>query len=200
MGAIVVGYLDPFRPFAWSEGGAHRGSFLDALRVQATARGVALSFRPGTLAGLPEALAAGEIDAIAAKAVTPGRAGAFAFSRPLARSGAALFAPAGRVAPGLEDAGAARVATPAEGPLAALLPQLAPGVAVVAVADYAAALAAVLAGAADLAALNADAGAEAAAARHPGRFAPPGPRFAELDLALAVRPGDPGRVLERLGL
>lgn len=200
MGAIVVGYLDPFRPFCWCEGGAHRGSFLDALRALAAARGERLAFVPGSLAGLPEALAAGRIDAIAAKAATPGRAGAFAFSRPLARTGAALFAPAGRAAPSLEVAGAASVATPAEGPLAALLPRLAPSLAILPVADYAAALAAVLDGRAAFAALNADAGADEAAARFPGRFAAPGPRFAELDLALAVAPGDPRGVLARLGL
>lgn len=200
MGPIVVGYLDPFPPFCRHEGGAHRGTVLDALRAAAARHGAALAFVPGTLEGLPAALAAGRIDAIAAKAVTPGRAGAFAFSRPLARTGAALFAPAGQAAPALAAAGAARIATPAQGPLAALLSRLAPQAAVLPVADYAAALSAVLAGAADLAALNAEAGAAAAAAAFPGRFAPPGPRFAELDLALAVPPGDPQAVLARLGL
>jgi ABC-type amino acid transport substrate-binding protein len=151
---------------------------------------------PGTLAALPGWLAEGRIDAIAAKAVIPDRVAAFAFSDPLVETAAALFGPPGSAPPHPAKAGAARIATPAAGPLAALLPRLAPRALVVAVADYAAALAAVEAGAADWAALNAD----VTPALFPARTGPAGPRWAPLGLAVAVAPGDPGKVLARLAL
>jgi ABC-type amino acid transport substrate-binding protein len=196
MERITLGYLDPFRPFCWSEGGRARGRFIDALHDRVPNR-VALSFLPGPLDALPRWLAEGRIDAIAAKAVTAERGAAFAFSEPLLETAAALFAPDGSVPPlPAALAPGARIATPAGGPLAALLARLAPEAQVLPTADYAAAFAAVLDGRADVAALNADAGD----ALRPAGIGPPGPRFAPLGLAVAVPAGDPERVLSRLRL
>lgn len=195
MDRIRLGYLNPFAPFCRADGPSPQGSLVTALRARVPA-GVDLDWHPGALADLPHWLAEGRIDAILGKAITPGRAGAFAFSAPLVRTAAALFGLPGQEAPHPGALGAARIATPAEGPLAALLAGLAPGAEVIGVADYAAALAAVEAGMADWAALNAD----VTPALFPGRTGPAGPRWAPLGLAVAVTPGDPDGVLARLGL
>lgn len=184
-----IGYLEDFAPFCRRTGRGAEGRLVAALRRPG------LRFIPAALEALPAMLAAGGIDAILPKAQTGARAGQFDFSAPLARTGAALFGPPGRAVPHPAQAGPCRIATPGTGPLAALLPGIAPLAQVLAVADYAAAFAAVAEGRADYAALNADAGALMA-----GRRFAPGPRFAELDLCLAARPGDGARVFARLGL
>jgi len=193
MPPIRLGYLEPFRPFCWAGDGGVQGLFVDALGARLRC---AVEWVPGTLAGLPLWLAEGRIDGIAAKAITPDRAGAFRFSGPLVQTAAALFGPPGHPAPHPGAAGRAVIATPGNGPLAALLPRLAPEARVLPVADYPAALAAVESGAAGWAALNAD----AVAALFPGRTGPAGPRFAPLGLAVAVMAGDPAGVLGQLGL
>lgn len=195
MPVIRLGYLDPFRPFCWARNSVAQGRFVAALRAHLPPE-VTVDWVPGGLAVLPDWLASGRIDGIAAKAVTPGRAGSFSFSRPLLHTAAALFGPPGRIGPAPAAAGACTIATPASGPLAGLLPRLAPRARVLAVADYDAALRAVESGTADWAALNAD----AVPALYPGRTGPPGPRWAELGLAVAVPSGDPGGVIARLGL
>lgn len=184
-----IGYLEDFAPFCRRTGRGAEGVLVTMLRRPG------LRFVPATLEALPAMLAGGEIDAILPKAQTGARAGQFDFSAPLARTGAALFGPPGRAVPHPAQAGPCRIATPGTGPLAALLPGLAPQAQVVTVADYAAAFAALADGRADYAALNADAGALMA-----GRWFAPGPRFAELDLCLAARPGDGPRVFAPLGL
>jgi len=198
MTTIVLGYLDPFHPFCWRQGDVDQGSFIAALRQHAPG-GAVLDFRPGALEALPLWLAGGQIDAIAAKAVTGARAGLFTFSPPLMRTAAALFGPAGSAPPAVSDVATARIATPGAGPLAAMIPDLAPRARVVPVRDYEAAFAAVLEGRADWAALNADAGADLANRVLAGRISAPGPRFGAFDLAVAVSPGDPRGVLPRLG-
>jgi ABC-type amino acid transport substrate-binding protein len=184
-----IGYLQDFAPFCRRTGRGAEGRLVAALRSPG------VRFIPAGLEALPAMLAGKEIDAILPKAQTGARAGQFDFSAPLARTGAALFGLAGRAVPHPGQAGRCRIATPGIGPLAALLPSVSPDATVLAVADYAAAFAAVVEGRADYAALNADAGAVMAGAR----FAA-GPRFAELDLCLAARPGDGARVFARLGL
>jgi ABC-type amino acid transport substrate-binding protein len=184
-----IGYLADFAPFTFRGPRGAQGTLVALLRGRSRVRFVAAG-----LETLPDMLHKGDIDAILPKAMTAERSAAFDFSQPLAMTGAALFA-TGPIAPAIAAAGVARIATPGTGPLAALLPALAPGCRVVSVADYAAAFAAVADGQADLAALNADAGAVMAG----GRFTP-GPRFAELPLCLAARPGDGPRVFGRLGL
>lgn len=182
-----IGYLEDFAPFTWRGPRGAQGSLIALLGGRSRVRFVAAG-----LEVLPTLLQKGDIDAILPKALTPNRAREFDFSQPLAMTGAALF---GQGAPAIGAAGAARIATPGTGPLAALLPRLAPQASVIVVADYAAAFAAVTEGRADFAALNADAGAAMAG----GRFTP-GPRFGELPLCLAARPGDGARVFGRLGL
>ncbi|MCC6006580.1 MAG: transporter substrate-binding domain-containing protein [Rhodobacteraceae bacterium] len=201
MREISIGYLDPFPPFCrCGPEGRAEGLFVAILEARAEARGLRLAWHPGLLEALPLALAEGTIEAIAAKALIPERAGTLCLSEPLMETAAALFGPVGSVPPDITRAGAARIATPAEGPLAALVARLAPGSRVVAARDYPDALATVLDGRADWAALNADAGAAEAERAHPGRSAPPGPRFAPLGLSVAVSPGDPHGVLTALGL
>ncbi len=196
---LRLGYLDPFRPFCWSENGSARGSFVIALtaRLPPATR---LAWRPAPLAALPRHLATGRIDAIAAKAVTATRAGQFTFSEPLLHTAAALFARAGTTPPALSDTGTATIATPGNGPLVAIIRAEAPCARLLLTPDYDAALAALLAGRTDFAALNADAGADLAQRVHPGRISRPGPRFAPLGLAVATLPGDPHGILPRIGL
>lgn len=185
---LRIGYLADFAPFTFRGPRGAQG------RLVARLRGQGHRFIASGLEALPGLLHKGNIDAILPKAFTSARAQEFDFSQPLAMTGAALFA-AGAGAPAIEAAGLTRIATPQVGPLAALLPALAPGCRVVLVADYAAAFAAVTDGRADYAALNADTGVAMAGARFT-----PGPRFADLPLCLAARPGDGARVFARLGL
>lgn len=199
MNPLRLGYPDPFPPFCESTPAGARGRFVDALAATLPG-GQAIDWLPGPLDTLPAWLAEGRIDAIAPKAITTARADAFAFSQPLMQTAAALFGPGRHPPPALEQAGNARIGTPRQGPLAAHIARHAPAARLVFTADYADTLAAVLAGKADFAALNADAGAELARRLHPARFAPPGPRFAPLGLAVATLPGDPQKVLPRLGL
>ncbi|MCC5987622.1 MAG: transporter substrate-binding domain-containing protein [Pararhodobacter sp.] len=199
MNALRLGYPDPFPPFCESTSAGARGRFVTALAAALPA-GQAIEWLPGKLDTLPRWLAEGRIDAIAPKAVTPARADEFAFSQPLMQTAAALFGPARCPPPALHAAGSARIATPRQGPLVAIITRHAPATQLVITADYAETLAAVLAGTADFGALNADAGAELAQRQHPGCFSPPGPCFAPLGLAVATLPGDPGSVLARLGL
>lgn len=199
MQTLTMGYLDPFRPFCWSEGGVATGLFITAL-TQGLPSGITLHFLPGGIEELQMWLTEGRIDAIAAKAITPDRAGTFTFSKPLMQTCAALFGSGATTPPAIENAGSARIATPRAGPLPGLIARLAPESRVLAVADYQAALAAVLDGRADWAALNRDAGTDLANSAFAGRFAPAGPGFGQLDLAVAVAPGDPGAVLACLGL
>ena len=199
MNTLCLGFPDPFPPFCEATAQGPQGRIIKAL-AKRLPDGLRIDWQPGPLDALPEWLRDGRIDAIAPKAVTGERAMAFAFSQPLMQTAAALFALAQRRAPALEQAGSARIATPRQGPLAALIARHAPDARLIATSDYADTLNAVLDGTADFAALNADAGAEIARRHHPGRFAPPGPRFAPLGLAVATLPGDPLKVLPRLGL
>ena len=197
--AVRIGYLNPFRPFCWQQDGAARGLFVTALQARLPAGTVPL-WQPGALEELPRWLEAGQIDAIAAKAIVPERAGAFAFSAPLVETAAALHARFGTDAPAIAAAGGAVIATPETGPLAGGVARLAPGARIVTVADYDAALLAVAEGRADFAALNAEATTPMIADRYAGRIGAAGQRFAPLGLAVAVRAGDPDAVLPRLGL
>lgn len=201
MRRIALGYLDPFPPFCRSgPRGRTEGLFVSALEPLAAARAIALDWRPGAIGELPQALARGEIAAIAAKALIPERSGALCLSEPLLETAAALFGRAGPTPPAIHEAGRCRIATPQAGPLAAMVGRLAPAAQVVPARDYPDALAATLDGRADWAALNADAGPQEAARAHPGRIGVPGPRFGTLGLGLAVLPGDPDGVLPALGL
>lgn len=200
MPRLVIGFLDPFQPFAWTHEGCAKGRFIDILRAAAARNNIAVAFRPGPLDVLPQWLARGEIDGIAAKAMVPGRALEFAFSEPLMQTSAALFGPAGTVPPPLGPDVKGRIATPASGPLVGLLGRCAPCARLITVRDYEAALAAVAEGRADWAALNADAGADIAAVWRNGAIRARGPTFGHIDLALAVSPGDPRGVLSALGL
>ncbi|MEC9344353.1 MAG: transporter substrate-binding domain-containing protein [Pseudomonadota bacterium] len=200
MRTVRIAYADPFRPFAWCENGVHRGRFLDCLGALAAGANVALRLVPGPMQDLPLWLGRGEIDAIAPQAIVPQRAGRFVFSRPLMETSAALFGPRGSVPPLVGEAGTARIATPVSGPLAEMLPALAPNCLVVGTSDYEDSLRAVANGIADWAALNADAGAELAAEWRSGAIGARGAPFARIGLAVAVRPGDPNGVLAALGL
>lgn len=199
MTRLRLGCPDPFPPFCEPTQTGAKGRFVEALAATLP-DGQRLEWLPAPLDALPGLLSQGRIDGIAPKAITPARHDAFAFSQPLMQTAAALFGPAHSPPPALEKAGSARIATPRQGPLAALIARHAPAARLVLATDYADTLAAVLSGQAEFAALNADAGAELASRRHPGRFAPPGPCFAPLGLAVATLPGDPHRVLPRLGL
>ncbi len=196
---LRLGFLNPFRPFCWQAAGSVQGLFVTALHTRLPSKPLP-DWLPASLQALPALLTAGQIDAIAAKAITASRATQFTFSEPLLHTAAALFARAGTAPPALPDTGTAIIATPARGPLVAIIGTEAPRARLLRTPDYNAALAALLAGRADFAALNADAGADLAHRVHPGRISPPGPRFAPLGLAVATLPGDPQGILPGLGL
>lgn len=198
MNILRLGHPDPFPPFCQATARGPQGRFVDALAARLP-KGQRIIWQPGTLDALPTWLQERRIHAIAPKAITDDRAREFSLSQPLLHTAAALFGPARRPVPALEQAGCARIATPRKGPLAAIIARQAPDARIIATRDYAETLGTVLAGHADFAALNLDAGAELTSRRQ-GRFAPPGPRFAPLGLAVATLPGDPHGVLPRLGL
>lgn len=200
MQRFVIGFLDPFQPFAWTHDGRAEGRFIDALRTAATRFNVSVEFRPGSIDVLPQWLARGDIDGIAAKAMVPGRELEFDFSVPLMQTSAALFGPVGTVPASLGPDVKGRIATPASGPLVGLLRRSAPLAELIMVKDYEAALAAVADGQVDWAALNVDAGAGIAAVWRNGVISARGATFGHIDLALAVSPGDPRGVLSALGL
>jgi ABC-type amino acid transport substrate-binding protein len=196
---LRLGFDPDFAPFTCLEAGRPSGEALRLVGAMCNGAGIAVTFVSGGLGERSGQLARGEIDGLACMAVTPARRDEFDFSQPYLATGAALFTRQGVAVPsGPEGASGLTVATPASGPLFARLRDGGYGITVVGVEDYRSAFEAVLAGVADAAALNADAGRCLCERWFPGRFGPPGSRFMEAGLAIALQAGSLPGVIAKL--
>lgn len=185
---VALGYDPHFQPFTCREEGAARGLAIELVRTAFGRAGIDVAFVPADLSSRSGQLARGEIQGLACLAVTPARVTDFEFSRPYLSTGAALFAPSGVTPRALGDAAGLSVATPTTGPVVAFLRANLPDVVLVLVDGYREALDAVLENTVDVAALNVEAGRWLAEKWFPGRFGPPGLRFMEAGLAVAMPP------------
>ena len=174
-----VGFDDPFRPLAWTEAGRATGPLLEIAQRIVEGAGLACTLSPLPLDRSLAALAAGEVDALAFKAITPERAQEVVYTRPILTTGASLFHLK-------EESTSDALATPRNGPLVGLLQKRFPGVGLVLTEDYPGALDAVLKGNAKAAALNVHVGWYWAEALYRGRFAYPPQLLARLELAMAL--------------
>jgi ABC-type amino acid transport substrate-binding protein len=193
--SLKVGHDPDFPPFGWQSGQESRGWLIELVAAALTRARIKGVFVPTPLPRLEAALDSGAIDAIAFHGVVPERRIKLAFSSPLIASGGAWFLP--ETAAWLDDeppAGAA-VATPERGPLAGAIARRYPGVRVVNVQDYPAALNAALDGKADAAALNLHVGAYLVRRDYAGRFNLPKKPFLPLDLAFCCPAGERDDVL-----
>jgi polar amino acid transport system substrate-binding protein len=185
-GILRIGFDNPFRPLAWSVDERPEGPLIEmAARVLEAARFKA-TFVPLALQHSLGALAAGDVDILAFKAVVPDREAEMLFTTPLMITGAALFRPASTVEPLGSEYSPRIVATPAKGPLVNLLAKRFPEARPLLTEDYPKALEAVIAGEADAAALNVHVGWHWAEALYPKRFARPQQVIEKLPLAMVV--------------
>jgi ABC-type amino acid transport substrate-binding protein len=188
--AFRVGYEPDFPPLTFSKGGSARGLIVDLLRAVFERMPVTPEFIPVPLPQHEEAIARGNIESIAYKATVDGRTEIWSFSDPLLTTGIAWFPPTGAPPPPYT-----KVATPARGPLIGMLAKFYPGISVVGVDDYRAALRAAADGRADAAALNFHVGTHLAQRDFPTVFDLPTTPLRGQEVAFAVPAGDPDRVL-----
>lgn len=185
---LRVGYDADFAPLTFAEDSSVAGLVIDILNLSFGRIGCVAEYVAVALPEQENAVTAGEIDAIAFKAVVPERAAAYDFSAPLTTSGAAWFNRTGMPCGERPSAGS-RIATPGAGPLLAQLQRDYPGLVYLDVDTYAESLDAVIGGTADCAALNFHVGCYLANRDHPGGFNLPDAPFQKLPLALAVAKG-----------
>ncbi|MBT3989815.1 MAG: amino acid ABC transporter substrate-binding protein [Rhodospirillaceae bacterium] len=152
-------------------------------------------FVPVPLAQQLTALNAGDIDAIAFKAITPGHDRGCDFSLPIIKTGAAWFAPKGNPWTPDQATDRSRIATPGTGPLAASLRAKFPKLEILETVSYDASLKAVVETQADVAALNFHIGCYLAERGYSQEIEIPAEPYEQLDAALAVNEGDPENIL-----
>jgi len=196
---IIVGYDPDFYPFTCQSGDNCSGLLVDMTQCTLELSGLHSTFVPVALSSSLSALDRGEIDALCGVAVTPQRAPQYAFSSPLTTTGGAWFFRDG------PDGGARSpqspprsVATPAAGPLAAIIETQFPGVEIVSTSTYGAAFAEVLNGTVEAAALNYHVGCLRLHRDYPGQFRLPETMFQSISLALAFRSHQPAPVIEKI--
>lgn len=187
---LLIGHDAPFEPFGYVENGQSRGMLVEAVAEILTRAGMAFRFRGLALDAIEGALAAGSVDALAFKGVSPERSLHMDFSAPLIITGGAAFARPGlAAATDLAAYNGMTVVTPERGPLAPDIRRRYPDIKLLAVASYDASLEAVLAGAADAAALNFQVGQRLVNSKYPGKFSMPAAPYLEVPLAFAVAKG-----------
>lgn len=187
---VVIGHDAPFEPFSYVEGGESKGMIIEAVAEVMKRAGRPFTFRPLALDGAEGALAAGAVDALAAKGVTAERKGYMDFSSPLIITGGAAFARLGVAAEtDLSAYAGMTLVTPQRGPLAGDIRRRFPAVKLLTVSSYDASLEAVLDGRADVAALNFQVGRRLVNSKYPGRFSMPAQPYLALPLAFAVAKG-----------
>ena len=182
---LRVGYEADFAPLTFTEDSEAEGLVIDTLNLAFGRIGCVAEYVAVALPKQETAVAEGEIDAIAFKAVIPERAASYDFSKPITTSGAAWFTHDG-IPFGKNPSAGSRIATPGAGPLLAQLRRDYPDLVYPDVDTYAESLDAVISGTADCAALNFHVGCYLANRDHPGRFNLPDTPFQKLSLALAV--------------
>jgi len=187
---LSIGHDAPFEPFGYVENGQSKGMLVEAVGEILKRAGRSFTFRGLALDAIEGALAAGSIDALAFKGVSPERKLHMDFSAPLIITGGAAFARPGLVAAtDLAAYNGMTVVTPERGPLAPDIRRRYPQIKLLSVASYDASLDAVLAGQADVAALNFQVGQRLINGKHPGKFTMPTAPYLEVPLAFAVAKG-----------
>jgi polar amino acid transport system substrate-binding protein len=188
--AVLIGHDAPFEPFGYIENGQSRGMLVEAVGEIFKRMGRSASFRGLALDAIEGALAAGSVDALAFKGVSPERRQHMDFSAPLLVTGGGAFARLGlAAATDLAAYNGMTVVTPERGPLAPDIRRRYPQIKLLSVASYDASLEAVLAGQADVAALNFHVGQRLINGKYPGRFSMPAAPYLEVPLAFAVAKG-----------
>lgn len=186
---LVIGYEADFAPLTFLDGGKSCGLVVDLLREAFGRIDVSAQFVPVPLAEQDAAVQAGNIGAVAFKAIIAERAGVYDFSLPVATSGAAWFVLQPRSAEPYAPDAAARIATPGKGPLIAQLQRNFPEAIFPEIQTYSEALIAVRDGAADCAALNFHVGRYLAKRDHPGQFVLPETPYLKTPLGVAFARG-----------
>ncbi len=193
---LIIGHDGDFAPFAFVEDGHSRGMLIEMVDTILTQADFAFEFRAVPLDALEVELAAGNLDALAFKAVTAESRRGHDFSEPLITTGAGAFTRPGLAA----EANLARYAgltmvTPRGGPLAAPIKAGHPDIRLVMVDSYAAAIEDVIAGEADVAALNFQVATHLINKRYAGRLTLPRQPFMTVPLAMAADKGRQGHML-----
>lgn len=198
---ITVVVEESFAPFVQVEDGRVVGLAVDALDALARTADLEIEYLPAPASRIQAIIAEGRADAAFPLAINPERLAIFDFSDPVLVTGGGFFVAAPSPAPAaLADLRAARIATPATGPLAAYLRTHAPDMTLVPTGDYIEPLRMVVSGEADAAALNLEAGCILAEKLFPGRITLPASHFLKAPLALGVpkRSGEKSPVLQRI--
>ena len=199
---LTIGYDPDFAPISFrSNAGDADGKAIALLRAACEDAGIACRFEAVPLAGQEDALAGGDVDALAAVAATEERKARYALSRPVMETGAAWFAPlASGHTPFDPEAATDKtpVTTPASGPLARLIAERWPHLTCLPAQSYRDALMRVADGEAVAAALNIDVGRALCERYVPGIVHLPDVPFMRVELALACLKGRHEEVLKRL--
>lgn len=187
---LLIGHDAPFEPFGYVENGQSKGMLVEAVGEILKRAGRNASFRGIALDAIEGELAAGKIDALAFKGVSPERRMHMDFSAPLIITGGAAFTRPGLAASAdLAAYNGMTVVTPERGPLAPDIRRRYPQIKLLTVASYDDSLEAVLAGRADVAALNFQVGLRLINSKYPGKFGLPAAPYLEVPLAFAVAKG-----------
>ena len=192
---IRIAYEPDFLPLTCENDGAPEGLVIEILNLAFSRAGLEAAYVPLPLADHITALAADDVDAIAFKAITPGHDRGCDFSDPIIKTGAAWLAPTARpwtVADGVDRP---RVATPATGPLVALIRDRFPELQIFETSSYDESLNAAATGEADVTALNYHIGVHLVRRGYKNALSIPGAPFDEMDAALAVAVDDPQNIL-----
>src|SRR5437868_3941720 len=196
---IRVAHAESFPPYAEARDGRSEGLAVDILRSAAAKAGLQLALVVVPFEDLPRTVEDGRADAIFPTGITPERRKTLDFSAPLLSTGGSLYVRAPEEAPDeLAALSGKTVVTPRTGPLAAYIEKNAPQVKVLRSASYEESLQLLVEGKADAAALNSHVGGRIADALYPGKVNVARRMFLEVPLAVAVKKGTQGALLERL--
>jgi polar amino acid transport system substrate-binding protein len=196
---LRAAHSESFPPYAELRDGRSEGLAVEILRQAAARAGLELRLVAVPFEQLQRTLEDGRADAIFPTGDTPERRKTFDFSAQLIATGGSLYVRAPAQAPSdLASFAGRTVVTPRTGPLAAFIEKNAPEVRLVRTASYEESLQLLVEGKADAAALNSHVGGEIAAKLHPGKVNVAPRMFLEVPLALAVKKGAHGPLLERL--
>jgi polar amino acid transport system substrate-binding protein len=172
---------------------------VDILRAAAAKAGLQLAFVAVPFEELQRTVEDGRAQAIFPTGITPERRKTLDFSAPLLSTGGSLYVRAPAQAPHELAAFAGKtIVTPRTGPLAAYIEKNAPEVKVLRSASYEESLAILVEGKADAAALNSHVGGRLADKLYPGKVNEANRPFLEVPLAVAVKKGTQGELLQQL--
>jgi polar amino acid transport system substrate-binding protein len=196
---VRVAHAESFPPYAEARDGRSEGMAVDILRAAAAKAGLQLAFVAVPFEELQRTVEDGRAQAIFPTGITPERRKTLDFSAPLLSTGGSLYVRAPAQAPHELAAFAGKtIVTPRTGPLAAYIEKNAPEVKVLRSASYEESLAILVEGKADAAALNSHVGGRLADKLYPGKVNVANRPFLEVPLAVAVKKGTQGELLQQL--